>query len=260
MGIPLDFVVHNIEAWEKEAKNGNKWTIPVLPEVIERARKGDYEILLTPTRPVPKAWIGDVSGKRVLCLASGGGQQGPVFAALGAVTAVLDICPVQIESDEAVAKRDGLNIMLEVGDMRDLSRFGDGTFDMVFNPVSTCFIDDVEKVWSECARVLKKGGVLLSGFCNPLLYIFEIDAWDNGELKLANTIPYSDMEQMPPPHFKRRLEEEETLEFGHSFESLIGGQLKAGFTLQDMYEDNGGGISLLDPYINTFMATRAVKK
>jgi len=260
MGIPLDFAVHNIEAWEKEAQNGNKWTVPVSSEVIEQAKKGEYEILLTPTKPVPKDWIGDIFGKRVLCLASGGGQQGPVFAALGAITAVLDICPVQIESDETVAKRDGLNIMLEVGDMRDLSRFGDSTFDMVFNPVSTCFIDDVEKVWRECARVLKKGGTLLSGFCNPLLYIFEIDAWDRGELKLGNTIPYSDIEQMPPQHFKQRLEEKDTLEFGHSFESLIGGQLRAGFLLEDMYEDNGGGISLLDPYINTFMATKAIKR
>lgn len=255
----MDIAAHNREAWTKEVELGNKWTVPVTSEEIAEARNGNYSIVLTPARPVPKEWLGNISGKKVLCLAGGGGQQGPVFSALGAVTAVLDNCPEQLERDEIAAKRDGLNIMLELGDMRDLSRFADETFDIVFNPVSTCFIDDVDAVWRECYRVLKKGGELMAGFCNPLLYIFDIDAWDRGELVLAHTIPYSDIEQLPDDVLRQRIAEKDTLEFGHSMESLIAGQINAGFLINGFYEDNGGGDSLLDPFISTFYATKAIK-
>lgn len=255
----MDIVAHNRQAWTKEVIQGNKWTVPVAPEQIEEVKKGNYRLLLTPTRPVPEEWIGDIAGKRVLCLAAGGGQQGPIFSALGAVTAVLDICPEQLERDENVAKRDGLNIMLEEGDMRDLSRFSDEAFDMVFNPVSNCFIDDIDAVWRECFRVLKKGGTLLAGFCNPLLYIFDFDEWAKGNLILAHTIPYSDIGQLSEEVLRQRIADMDTLDFGHSIESQIGGQIKAGFLISGFYEDNGGGDSLLDPFINTFMATRAVK-
>lgn len=256
----MDIAAHNSEAWTREAEQGNRWTVPVTSGTVEEARKGNYSVLLTPTKPVPREWIGDVNGKKVLCLASGGGQQGPVFAALGAVTVVLDNCPEQLERDEDVAKRDGLNIRLELGDMRDLSRFQDETFDLIFNPISNCFIEDVAKVWSECYRVLKKGGTLLAGFCNPLLYIFDIDHWNEGKLVIAHKIPYSDIEQLPPAVLKHRLLEKDTIEFGHSIESQIGGQIKAGFSIDGFYEDNGGGASLLDSYINVFMATKATKR
>lgn len=255
----MDIAAHNREAWTKLVEAGNKWTVPVTPEEIAEARKGNYSMLLTPVRPVPEEWLGDIAGKRVLCLAGGGGQQGPVLSALGAVTAVLDVCTEQLERDEIVAKRDGLNIMLEEGDMRDLSRFSDGAFDIVFNPISTCFIDDVEAVWRECFRVLKKGGELMTGFCNPMLYIFDIDAWERGELVLAHAIPYSDIDQLPPDVLRQRIADRGTLDFGHSLETLIGGQIKAGFLINGFYEDNGGGDSLLDPFINTFIATKAVK-
>lgn len=255
----MEIAAHNREAWTKLVETGNKWTVPVTSGEIAEAKKGNYSMLLTPTRPVPKEWLGNVAGKKVLCLAGGGGQQGSVFSALGAVTAVLDVCPEQLERDEVVAKRDGLNILLEEGDMRDLSRFSDETFDIVFNPVSTCFIDDIDTVWRECFRVLKKGGELMTGFCNPMLYIFDIDAWNRGELVLAHTIPYSDIEQLTPEDMRQRLADMDTLEFGHSLESLIGGQIEAGFLINGFYEDNGGGDSLLDPFISTFIATKAVK-
>lgn len=256
----MDIAAHNREAWTHEAEQGNRWTIPVTSETVEQAKKGNYNIVLTPTKPVPREWVGDIAGKKVLCLASGGGQQGPVFAALGAVTVVLDNCPEQLERDEDVAKRDGLNIRLELGDMRDLSRFKDETFDLIFNPVSNCFVDNLDMVWGECYRVLKKGGSLLAGFCNPLLYIFDIDLWNEGKLVIAHKIPYSDIEQLPPAVLKHRLMERDTLEFGHSLEGLIGGQVKAGFSIDGFYEDDGGGVTPLDPYISTFMATKATKR
>jgi SAM-dependent methyltransferase len=255
----VDILKHNREAWIKESERGNIWTMPVDPHTIEEARKGNWSVVLTPTKPVPSEWFPDLKGIKLLCLASGGGQQGPVFAAAGAEVTVFDNCPAQLEKDRMVAERDGLEIRTVQGDMRDLSVFDDESFDLIFHPVSNCFIDDVNSVWRECSRVLKKGGILLAGFVNPLVYIFDMEQWDkNQKLEVRYKIPYSDTDQLPQDLLESRIKDRETLEFGHSLEDQIGGQIKAGFAVTGFYEDNAGG-DLLDPYIDTMIATKAVK-
>jgi SAM-dependent methyltransferase len=255
----MDIVAHNREAWAREAEKGNKWTVPVDAAAVKRARRGDWSVLLTPTLPTPREWLGELAGRELLCLASGGGQQGPLLAAAGALVTVFDNCPEQLAKDRAVAEREGLALRTVLGDMRDLSPFEDASFDLVFHPVSNCFVDGIERVWKECHRVLRKGGALLSGFCNPLIYIFDPKAWDEaGALHVKYRIPYSDVGQLPPGELAALVAAKEPLEYGHSLESQIGGQLKAGFALRGLYEDGAGG-ELLDPYIKTFIATLAIK-
>jgi SAM-dependent methyltransferase len=255
----MDILSHNREAWAHEAASGNKWTVPVDAATIARARRGDWELVLTPTVPVPRAWFGEVAGRDILCLASGGGQQGPVLAAAGARVTVFDNCPEQLERDRAVAAREGLEIKLVQGDMRDLGAFADANFDLVFHPVSNCFVDGIEAVWRECHRVLRPGGALLAGYCNPLLFIFDMKAWDErGELAVRYRIPYSDVAQLPPEELAARVAAKEPVEFGHSLEEQVGGQIAAGFSIAGFYEDSAGG-DLLDPYIKTFIATMAIR-
>lgn len=256
----VDILEHNREAWGKEVAEGNKWTIPISPGEVAAARKGDWSVLLTPTKPVPREWFGEPRGKEILCLASGGGQQGPILAAVGAKVTVFDNCPAQLARDEMVASREALSLRLEQGDMRDLSRFADESFDIIFHPVSNVFIDDVRPVWKECHRTLRKGGVLLAGFVNPLLYIFDLEEWDRkGTIAVRYKIPYSDLDQLPPELLASRVAAKEALEFGHSLDDLIGGQIAAGFAITGFFEDSAGG-DFLDPYINTFIATRATKR
>ena len=255
----MEILNHNREAWNKQVEEGNIWTKPVDSQKIEEAKKGRWSVVLTPTKPVPSDWFPKLDGKKVLCLASGGGQQGPILAATGAEVTVLDNSPYQLEKDKMVAAREGLLIKIEQGDMRDLSRFTNESFDLIFHPVSNCFMDDVNKVWKECYRVLTKGGALLAGFSNPITYIFDMNEWDvNHKLSVRHRIPYSDLEQLPKEQLELRIANKETLEFGHSLQDQIGGQIDAGFTIKGFYEDSSGG-DLLDPYINTFIATRAVK-
>jgi 2-polyprenyl-3-methyl-5-hydroxy-6-metoxy-1,4-benzoquinol methylase len=106
----VDVLQHNREAWNGYVATGNRWTVPVGPEAIERARAGDWSIVLTPTRPVPRGWLGEVRGARILALASGGGQQGPVLAAAGGRVTVLDASPAQLAQDRRVAEREGLDL------------------------------------------------------------------------------------------------------------------------------------------------------
>ncbi|HAT4125622.1 TPA: class I SAM-dependent methyltransferase [Clostridium perfringens] len=255
----MDIKKINEIAWDNEVKLGNKWTIPLTKNKVLLAKKGVYKLLLTPNKEVPKEWIGDVKNKKVLCLASGGGQQGPIFSALGADVVVFDNSKEQLYKDEMVSKRDNLKIKLEYGDMRDLSRFNNETFDLIFHPISNCFVDNIEQVWNECYRVLDIGGTLISGFINPLVYIFDLYEWEkNNKLVVKNTIPYSDIEQLPKEQLEERLNNKDTLEFGHSLQSQIGGQIKAGFIIDGFYEDILGE-GLLDKHISSYIATKAIK-
>ena len=198
---------YNRIAWNKQVKDNNKWTLPVSPELIANAKKGDWEVVLTPTIPVPKEWFGNIRNKKILCLASGGGQQGPIFSAAGADVTVFDLSEEQLNRDREVAEREGLDIKTVQGDMINLSAFENEYFDLIFHPVSNCFIPDVLPVWKECSRVLKKGGSLLSGFANPLLYLFE-DREDVKDIKLevVYSIPFSDLKD-PTPERKKWFEE-----------------------------------------------------
>ena len=90
-----DINARTIDVW---VQNGWEWGKPISHETFEEARNGRWDVLLTPTKPVPHEWFGELRGKRVLGLASGGGQQMPVFAALGADCTVLDYSRLQLES------------------------------------------------------------------------------------------------------------------------------------------------------------------
>src|SRR5688500_2989165 len=113
----MDIQRYNRDAWDKEVERGNQWTVPVGPDVIEAARLGRWDVLLTDTKPVPKKWFPELAGLDVLCLASGGGQQAPVLAAAGANVTVLDNSPKQLAQDRLVAERDSLTLETVEGDM-----------------------------------------------------------------------------------------------------------------------------------------------
>ncbi|MFH0907317.1 MAG: class I SAM-dependent methyltransferase [bacterium] len=202
-----------------------------------------------------------MQGASILCLASGGGQQGPSLAAAGADVTVLDNSPRQLAQDRYVAEREGLRLRTVEGDMCDLSCFPDETFDLILHPVSNTFVPDVKPVWREAYRVLRPGACLLSGFDNPVVHLFDGAAYGRGELIVANVLPYSEAESLSAEDLARRRREGAPLEFGHTLDDQIGGQLAAGFVIVGFYEDRypDGNHDLLGNYTSTFMATRARK-
>lgn len=254
----MDLLEHNRLAWNSEVKKGNTWTIPVGEAELEEAAKGVVKILLTPTKYVPAEWLGDLKAKRVLCLASGGGQQGPILAAAGAKVTVFDNSDAQLGRDQQVAAEFNLEIRTVQGNMQDLSCFEDEAFDLIIHPVSNCFIDDILPVWQECGRVLKAGGYLLSGFTNPIVYMLDWEkAEGTGVCELKYAIPYSDLEVLSAEQQQDYRLKQETFQFGHSLTDQIQGQIEAGFAITGFYEDKGEDI--MDKYTDTFIATRALK-
>jgi len=254
----MDIKAYNSKAWDREVELGNQWTIPVSPNVIAAARQGDWEIVLTPTKPVPREWFPDLKGRDVLCLASGGGQQAPILAANGARVTVLDNSPRQLDQDRLVAAREGLTITAVQGDMADLSAFSNESFDLIVHPVSNCFAPAVRPVWAEAFRVLRHSGILLAGFINPVVYIFDLELAERGQFQVKNALPYSDLVSLTEEERQHIIEQGEPLEFGHTLEDQIGGQLDVGFLLTGFYEDYSP-TEAISHYMPTFIATRAVK-
>jgi SAM-dependent methyltransferase len=253
----MDIRLHNRDAWDRQVEAGIRWTRPVSAEQVQAAREGRWSVVLTPSKPVPAGWFTPLGNADVLCLACGGGQQGPILAAAGARVTVLDNSPRQLEQDRRVAEREGLEIRTVEGDMRDLSVFADASFDLVFHPVSNVFVPDVRPVWREAHRVLRTGGTLLAGFVNPALYLFDPQDTEQGRLIVRHSLPYSDLESLDPAALQRRLDAREPLEWSHTFESQMGGQLEAGFVIMGFYED----IDPTEPicaYMPGYFATRSV--
>jgi SAM-dependent methyltransferase len=229
------------------------------PGVIEAARGGRWEILLTETKPVSRDWFPDLEGADVLCLASGGGQQAPVLAAAGANVAVLDNLLRQLAQDRLVAEREGLALRTAEGDMVDLSVFPNGSFDLVFRPVSNLFVPQVRPVWAEAFRVLRRGGCLLAGFLNPAVYVFDLElVVSSGEVRVRYALPYADATSKSEQEVERQIERLSPLEFSHTLESQISGQIDAGFAIASFFEDRHRDDPIAD-HMPTYIATRAIK-
>ena len=182
----------------------------------------------------------------------------PVLSAAGVRVTLLDNSPAQLDQDRMVAQRDQLDIAIFQGDMADLSRFADGSFDLIFHPVSNCFVPQVRPVWREAFRVLRPGGALLAGFTNPILYVFDDAACEKGEFVVRHKIPYSDLTSLSDEEGRQLAERQEPLNFGHTLEDQIGGQLDAGFVMAGFYED-GDPAYPLARFLPVFIATRSVK-
>jgi SAM-dependent methyltransferase len=236
----------------------NEWTRPVGPEVISRAREGDWSVVLIGYEPVPREWFpADLAGVTVLCLASGGGQQGPVLAAAGAQVTVFDNSPRQLARDQEVATRDGLVLQTVLGDMRDLGAFPDASFDVVFNPASNVFCPELEPVWHEAFRVLRPGGVLMTGFLNPDIFIFDIGALDRDEFEVRHPLPFSALDL--PEAERQQYYGDGPVEYSHSLTSQLGGQMAAGFCLTHLAEAPHHA-DATQRYMPGYIATRAVKR
>ena len=254
----MDINQINRDGWDERVAERDHWTLPVSAQIIERARAGDWSVLLTSSTNVPREWFGELQGKDLLALASGGGQQAPVFAAAGAHVTVFDASDKQLAGDTLVAERERLELRTVQGFMHDLSAFEDESFDLVFHPVSNCYAPDVPPVWREVFRVLRPGGVLLAGFMSPTSYIFDPLAEDRGELVVRYPLPYSDAKSLPQDEREEVARQFHTFEFSHSLQDQIGAQLEAGLLLAGFYEDREPE-RLVAKYFPDMIATRAVK-
>lgn len=241
---------HTIDRWVEE---GWEWGQPISHETYEKARAGAWEIYLTPTKPMPRTWLPELRGARVLGLASGGAQQMPLLTAAGASCAVLDFSEKQLESERMVAQREGYAIEIVRADMTKPLPFADESFDVIVHPVSNCYVEQVKPIFRECFRILKRGGILVAGLDNGVNFLV-----DDDEMTIVNRFPFNPLKN--PEQMEQLRRDDSGVQFSHTLDEQIGGQLEAGFVLTDLYEDTNSEGRLCEMNIPSFFATRAVKR
>lgn len=173
----------NRDRWNELVRAGVLYSRPYLELDQKRAREviDEEEIL------------GEVEGKSALILGGGGGQQSVAFALLGARTTVFDLSDEQLANDRKAAEHHAVDLSIEQGDMRDLSRFEDDSFDIVWQPYSINFVPSVEPVFSEVARVLRPGGLYRVMWANSFTQTLNDERYTPG-LGYSMDTPYQDGE------------------------------------------------------------------
>ncbi len=214
---------HNRRAWDALVRQRQRFTRP--------ARDEDFT---DPLKAVDAAgWLGSsIAGRSVLCLAAGGGRQSALYAAAGALVTVVDISPAMLAIDRQVANQRGLNVQTIEASMDDLAGLADGSFEIVIQPVSTCYVPNILKVYREVARVTAPGGIYVSQHKQPTSLQADVKPSIRGYELI---VPYYSREPLPPvegsPH-----REPGTLEFLHVWQDLLGGMCRAGFWIEDLNE------------------------
>lgn len=249
----MDYTKINSEVFDGWVAAGWQWGQPISQKEYIQAKQGDFQLVLTPTKPIPSHWYPEnLKELKVLGLAAGGGQQMPILCGLGANCTVLDYSSKQLEQEKMVAEREGYQIEIIQGDMTKKLPFDDESFDLIIHPVSNCYVEEVQPIWQECYRVLKKNGRLLSGLDNGFNYVV-----DEAQQKIVQALPYNPIKN--PSLLLNQDISESGVQFSHTLEEQIRGQLQAGFQLVDLYEDTNGSGFLHEMNIPSFWATYTIK-
>lgn len=216
--------------------NCSVWNARVQKRLLHTrmASERDFEAPLAVVDP--HGWIeAGVVGKQVLCLAAGGGLQSVLLAAAGAEVTVVDLSPAMLEQDRRVAAARGLSVTIVEGSMDDLSMLGDACFDLVMQPVSTCYVPDIVAVYQEVARVIRPGGVYLSQHKQPAN--LQSSALPGAQGYVINDTYYRS-EPLPPLLGDYEHREKGAIEFLHRWEDVLGGLCRSGFVIEDVREPN----------------------
>jgi SAM-dependent methyltransferase len=228
--VPRDAVLaHNARAWDRLAAGGVPLTRPAADAAFDDPRGwlgggGSAHGAWLPTR---------LDGLAVLCLAAGGGKHGPLYAAAGARVTVVDLSAAMLELDRQVARERRLDLRILQGSMDDLSMLPPAGFDLVIHPVSTCYLPDVGRVFRAVARVVKPGGRYVSQHKSPAALQTATEPGPGGLYQWRHPLAAAGPLPPEPPS---RLREAGTQEFIHSWEALLGGICRAGFTIEDVCE------------------------
>lgn len=216
-------IARNRQAWNDMARAQKPLARPV--------QEDDFR---DPLRAIDApGWLGaSIDGKNVLCLAAGGGRQSALFAAAGADVTVVDLSPAMLEQDRIVAEQRGLNINIVETSMDELGIFRSGQFEIVVQPVSSCYLPRIAKLYQQVARVTRPGGLYISQHKQPTSLQAGVAPTSHGYLISETYYREGPLPPAPPS----RIREQGAVEFLHRWEQLVGGLCRSGFVVEDLIE------------------------
>ncbi len=215
---------HNRQAWNDRVRQRRRHTRTVT----------DKE-LTDPLRAVdPDGWLGgSIAGKRILCLAAGGGLQSILYAAAGGIVTVVDLSDEMLDLDRQVAAERGVQVTPVRASMDDLSPLEDAKFDIVIQPVSTCYVPHVSLVYHQIARLQAPGGLYICQHKQPIS--LQTAALPSPEGYIIEE-SYFRTEALPPAPEGLMHREGGTMEFIHRWSRLVGDLCRAGYVIEDLTE------------------------
>ncbi len=217
----------NRKAWDQLAQANSQF-----------ARVANNEECANPLLALDRSgWLpGSVKGLDVLCLASGGGWQSILYSIAGANVTVVDVSPEMLKLDAQQAEIRKVNIKIIEASMDDLSMLNDQSFDIVHQPVSTCYVPRLKDVYQEIARVLRENGLYISQHKQPTsLQITERDNFNRYVLGVS----YYHNDPLPAVQ-DTAYREAGAVEYLHRWEDLIGELCRTGFIIEDLTEPRRG--------------------
>ncbi len=227
----MDYRNNNQKAWNHLADTGSLF-----------ARVATDEECRQPLKTLDgRGWLpASVAGLNVLCLASGGGWQAVLYASAGANVTVVDLSESMLKLDTQEAKRRGLKIQTVHTSMDDLSMLGDESFDIVHQPVSTCYVPSLKPVYAEVARVIRDHGIYISQHKQPVSlqishqnerhqFVIGVEYYHEGPLPKQQDTSYR---------------EKGATEYLHRMEEIVGGLCVSGFVIEDLREPKRANYSV----------------
>jgi SAM-dependent methyltransferase len=231
----LAALVRQLDAWSRpaeEASSANRDAWDRLADDPQFA--GVVPLPESPTAALAALdeWLSreGVHGRPLLCLGAGGGRHAPLLARAGAVVTVVDFSERQLDHDRQAAAANGLEIRTVCASIDDLRALPSSSFDIVVQPVSSCYVPGVGKVYAEVARVLRPGGLYMMQHKQPA----SLQTGDDGRVN----VPSVEGTRLPPSTSSHR--EAGTTEYLHPLEALLGGLCRAGFVIEDLVEPPRG--------------------
>jgi ubiquinone/menaquinone biosynthesis C-methylase UbiE len=219
----VEHLPHNRSAWNHLADSGSVFAHTATDEECREPLKTLDS----------RGWLpSSVAGLDVLCLAGGGGWQSVLYATAGARVTVVDLSDSMLKLDERECRRRGLSVQIVRTSMEDLSMLGDQTFDLVHQPVSTCYVPSLKPVYREIARVLRDDGLYISQHKQPVSlqishrterhqFVIGLEYYHRGPLPRMQDTAYR---------------ESGTTEYLHRMEELVGDLCLSGFVIEDLRE------------------------
>ena len=256
-----DIINKNRESWENEVESGKQYTIPDLNldvDLLKQFANGELLFWSDPYAKINNPLLqkirqyeyADIKGKKVLCLASGGGQQSAMFSLLGSDVTVVDITQGQLDADITAANHYGYKVKTVQCSMTDLSVFDDESFDIVHQPISICFVPDVAPVYKEVFRILKKGGMYHVDHINPATLpeslVNDIDGWDGIGYRISS--PYiGGPLRIDENGNENMVSGEIDGEFRHLFIDIFCKLTEVGFQIKYIWEDERNLVTAFNP-------------
>lgn len=219
----MDYRNTNQQAWDRLADTGSLF-----------ARVATDEECRKPLQALDgRGWLPEsVAGLNVLCLASGGGWQSILYAAAGANVTVVDLSESMLRLDAREAKRRRFQVQTVHASMDDLSMLADESFDIVHQPVSTCYVPDLKPVYAGIARVVRSHGLYISQHKQPVSlqishrndrhqFVIGVEYYHEGPLPQQQDTSYR---------------ESGATEYLHRMDQIVGDLCLAGFVIEDLRE------------------------